>query len=196
MCYSAQVSIDTFLLTLFASYFLFREKHSAWSLAFWFSFTLVQLMEFFLWTYLRHPEYNKFFSLMVMFLICSQPFFAIMKSSLSNKAWFIGLYSLVVVSIVTSTPLQRIKTSVAPNKHLLWEWAQFPSWIVFLWCVFLIIPLFASNQGAGLITLITLLISIYTFYKDGTWASMWCWMATISSFFIIYDGIFSITQCT
>lgn len=190
MCYSAQVSLDTFLLGLFASYFIYN-KYKIWEFYFWLSFINIQLMEYFLWKNLHHTQLNHLFSILTMLLILSQPFLSIMASNLKHKqswkAFYVMFAIYMAVMCVMTNPFKTVK---APNGHLLWKWSVLPFWIVILWAVFLIVPLWHRDRMTGLFTTITFIVSLYTYYSTQTWQSMWCWMSTIASFYIIWNGIY------
>lgn len=192
MCHSAQVSIDTFILSLYAAYFIWREGRT-WALAFWLSFTSIQLVEYFLWQNLHNPPINHFWSWVALILICLQPFFSVMISNIRNKNKNIVLaaYAMLVVWMVWNA--KNVRTKVGPRGHLLWQWlVAYPVWVMFMWSVFLIVPLLVSEYTvAGMFTLLVLIVSWYYYYLDGTWGSMWCWLATLASFKVIFSGIYT-----
>lgn len=191
MCYNYQVSRDTFLLSLYAAYFIWRDNQ-LWALAFWMSFVSMQFVEYFLWQNIHNPPLNHLWSWMGLILICLQPSMSIMASNMrkQKKHYLLAGYSLLVLYMIISA--KNVYTTVGPNGHLLWKWlVSYPVWVIVLWCLFLIIPLFSGTSWmAGLFTFLVLLVSLYYYYKEGTWGTMWCWMATSASFYIIYRGIY------
>lgn len=192
MCYNAQVSLNTFLLGMFAMYFQY-DKKNPWILLFWFSFISVQLCEYFIWKNLHNVPKNRFYSQMTMLCILLQPVFAIKSAHLRHENKWLGAYVLFCVlsiMIFSPTPKRGPISVVASNKHLIWKWSMYPMWICMIWVFFLIAPMWYRNISVGLFTLLTLMISIWTYYRDGTWQSMWCWISTIGSFYVIWDGIY------
>lgn len=189
MCYSAQVSIDTFILSLYAAHFIWRWG-TPWDLAFWLSFSFMQLVEFFLWRNLHDPFLNRFWSWVALILICFQPFFSILHSGIKHKRILLTAYALLVVWMLWSA--KNVHTKVGPRGHLLWQWlVSYPVWVMLAWSCFMITPLFiTSNKMAGPFTLLVLLVSWYYYYLDGTWGSMWCWLVTLASFYVILSGIY------
>ena len=72
----------------------------------------------------------------------------------------------------------KFTTSVAKNGHLKWDWInQHNTHIGYLFYLFfLFYPLIREKiYFSSLLAFVLLLISFYTFYKDGTADSMWCW---------------------
>lgn len=189
MCYSAQVSIDTFLLSLYAAYFIWRQN-KLWALGFWMSFTSIQLVEYFLWNNLKSMPINVFWSWVSVVLVCIQPFLSIMSSQIHKKFSIVMAYFLFVACMILHT--KNVRTKVGPRGHLLWQWiTNYPIWVMIVWSCFLLAPMFFStNKLSGVFTFFVLLVSWYYYYKDGTWGSMWCWMATMASFYIIFRGIY------
>lgn len=72
----------------------------------------------------------------------------------------------------------------APNGHLAWNWitkdtATYARLVVYFFFL-LVPPVLLGNLAYALLALSLLVVSIYTFWKDNTWGSMWCWYINLA----------------
>ena len=191
MCWNASVSLQTFLFSTIPlvlclyyglidikDYFVFQ------------TFISIQLLEYFLWTFLKDKTWNRIFSILGFILIFLLAFFTIYSSKKYNYQ-VLGLYILFYVYILCTIPI-RFHTSVAPNHHLNWEWNNVPLYIVILWTLFLLYPCMYTIYSGGRIDNFTLfisaiyLVSFYSYYSANTFGTMWCWIANASAIYFYY----------
>lgn len=203
MCWSAAVSLNTYLLTSFTILLVLWNKQQFDMLPlFMFIYGIMQLNEFFLWTFLDNPQLNMLFSIVAAIIIAIQPLvvFITIKSKKGFIIYLI-LYILFLVMFISSffgtNLVNTFKTEVAKNGHLKWNWTQKVEYITFLlYIVLLISPLLFSKLWVPLgLTLLTLFISLWTYYEDETWTSMWCWFANIVAFYLLGKIFFYDTFC-
>ena len=203
MCWSAEVSMNTWFLVVFAAVIAWYNKYySIWNILFFLSFGSMQLVEYFLWTYLKNPGLNTFFSKAGFALVASQPLFSILQLNGTNYLKpMLLLYSLFAAfsAYIGMNPKQfniDFSTTVASNGHLLWKWL--PDSKLFL--VSYLILLFATPILLGynvtfLGGFLALIVSLYTYHKSGTWGSMWCWFSALFSIVLIGQSVVMPTSC-
>ena len=101
MCWNAGVSLNTFLFSFFAIILAYIHNYSTKSLLFFLSIILIQLDEFFLWTYLDNKTLNMYFSIIGLAIISIQPLASIMILSKShNRNVLLFLYLIFILSII------------------------------------------------------------------------------------------------
>ena len=196
MCWSPEVSISTFMFSMFCILLAYYyDVIDFFNLLLLSSFISMQLVEFFLWIYLDNPIMNRVFSMIGFVLVFLVPFFSIVSIPETYKYKYLILlvYIIYVVGLVLSTNI-IFKTVVATNKHLEWKWLDVSLPIVLLYALFLSSRYFYyldnDYSKMGLVTLWGLLaISYFSYVKYNTWASMWCWMANIMAYVYLYRVI-------
>lgn len=190
MCWNASVSFNTYFLSLFASCLALLNGIINWHyLVFFQSFMLMQLLEFFTWTYMKHKQINQILSVLGLTLILLQPLAAIVllvTSKYKSLVPFLcGFYVLGVLIVMFQTKFDYRMTK-ASNGHLLWHWLSLPSWFVIIWFTTLLIPfIYLSEWSILAFVVTTAIISYVTFSQTGTWGSLWCWFVNIVAFVLI-----------
>lgn len=192
MCWSASVSLNTFLFSTFASLLAyFNGVITFANLLFLQSFVLMQLLEYFVW---RGKTSIELLSILGLLLILSQPIFSIFV--IEKKQYILPLllaYILfVTIVILFVKPLNKIvlKMEKGANGHLVWHWLDFPTIILVTWLGFLSIRSALNKDWFGFTFIVsTALISYALFYKTKTWGSLWCWVANLVAFSLIFTVI-------
>jgi hypothetical protein len=188
MCWNSTVSLNTFIFGLFAVCFAISNgvlsiPHGLYYL----SFISIQLIEYFTWKNLDNKKINKILSQLGLFII----FFQVLVFILAHyngpyKPFIIMLYLLYFTFLVTYFKIDFSMT-VASNKHLAWNWLNFPHYAIFIWFAFLLGILLYNKDYKWLIIHFCLISAIYyTYYKTRTWGSLWCWIANIFAIGLIY----------
>ncbi len=192
MCWSAEVSLNTWLLVVFAAVIsLYNNYFSIWKALLLLSFGGIQLVEYFLWTYLKNPSLNTLFSKLGYGLITAQPLFSILNlSGTSYLAPFLLLYGIFgILSIYISKDL-KFETIVASNGHLLWKWLPKNILYQILYGILLLSPLYLIKFNLALYaSIFTFFVSYITYSKYETWGSMWCYLASLFSVWILVESI-------
>jgi hypothetical protein len=150
----------------------------------------MQLIEFFIWRNLNDKEINKLFSNLGALLLLLQPVASLMLLKdvpLRNKmltAYGIPAFSYFIYEFINTD----FVTVVSKTGHLKWEWIDLSGnkRILFIgWLFFLFFSIFYNKNYLGLAyTVALLLISLYSYTKDGSFGSLWCW--SINSFMLFY----------
>jgi hypothetical protein len=189
MCWSAPVSMNTWLLAAFAAAIgLFNGYNNIAQIAFFLSFSSMQLVEYFLWTYLKDPTANALISKTGYALISAQPLFSILQVTNPAQLYpLLGLYAAFTGYALYISQSLNFSTTVATNGHLMWKWLPSDNLIYMgLYMLLLLAPLYLMDYKITLtVGIATLLVSLITYGAASTWGSMWCWFAALSSFWII-----------
>jgi len=188
MCWNASISINTYLFGVFASSLAYINNHfDIYFLLFYHSFITMQLLEYFIWS---RTFSNELLCKIAYILVFSQPIFAIFSVKINNvdiRNLLLILYSFYLLFLWIIFPISKtdFSTNVSKNGHLIWNWV--PSiWFIYIWLLFLVIPFFISKYyHVFLFLLVSFFVTYFIYYKDRTWGSLWCWIANISSFYVI-----------
>ena len=183
MCWSASVSLNTFIFSLFGTVFaLFNGTITMSHALFILSFASMQLAEFLAW---RNLGDTRFASKLALFLVLLQPL-------LSIHAFYKGPYKSQILAVYFGAVLLMFATHVfkftmhrAPNGHLAWDWILMPMWFLAIWHVLLFLGMLHNGVLEFSVALAILLVSVYTYRRDNTWGSMWCWAVNGSALWLI-----------
>jgi hypothetical protein len=150
----------------------------------------MQLIEFFIWRNLNDKEINKLFSNLGAFLLLLQPIASLMLLKdipLRNK--MLTIYSVPAFSYFIYEFINKdFITVVSKTGHLKWKWIDISGnkrILLIAWLFFLFFSIFYNKYYSSLIyTVLLLVISLYSYLKDGSFGSLWCW--SINSFLLFY----------
>jgi len=184
MCWDATVSLQTFTFAMAAAIVLGVTKMASMPLlAYAISFSSMQLIEYFLWTFIDNPVLNHRFSLLGIAVLGIQPVLAI--AMISNPTWRMYLWIayavfLAAVLAMYGEALKDAHVARSPKGHLDWIWLNTKKYglsleLPMLWLAFIIVAIILSgNYALTIICGIALAYSIYVYSDDETWTSMWC----------------------
>jgi len=192
MCWNAEVSLESFILGSVALFSLSLTSSISLSTIILYSAIIcMQLVEYVIWTYGKNPSINFYTSIVAAGLLFIQPIASILtvsNVSLRNifLATYIGigaLYELITRLTTTDTLCDTYRMYEGAQGHLVWNWLK-PSMSttigLCMYFFFLLVPSIISKRWDFLVVaLVTLLISLYGYYKYHTWGSMWCWTVNI-----------------
>lgn len=198
MCWNAEVSLNTFMITSFGLFILYLLNYEKFYLAFVFSYVIMQLIEYFIWIYFDNKNILRIFGFLTFVLIFLQP---IIMLSFTKHKWLIKYYIILIILWFIFCFIQgNLKFSfipyVAKNKHLSWNWTNNQLFINGFFIIYLIflfgIAFVYVNNVIFIIGFITLLYSWYNYSKYKTISSMWCWMVNFFTIILIIHAIFNI----
>lgn len=185
MCWSAEVSFQSFLIGITAIGIAYQKGLSFPTTLFSLTIVLMQLIEGIVWTYYNNPTVNYLASLSATWLLWLQPIASILtiqsKLAIPALQLYIGLTLIGGLLFLNMASLREIYSMRrAANGHLAWNWLK-KDWktaiSLLVYFVFLFGPLAVSKEWAVLaLALPTLAFSLYSFYEENTWGSMWCWI--------------------
>jgi hypothetical protein len=184
MCWNQSVSLNTFLFGLFAvSLSLYNKVLTPLGGLGAMSFISMQLVEYFAWRNLGNKEAISLLSKVGLGLILIQPLLVHANRLQSNVVPLVYIGCILFFYSFYTTTFSMHK---AANGHLAWDWLSTSPLFISIWLMFFILPfLYAKDYLFFFAILMTALISLYTYYKDNTWGSMWCWIANIYSIYLL-----------
>jgi hypothetical protein len=195
MCWSAEVSLETFAFSLgvFIFAYLFGFEPKLLFLYFW--FFLMQLIEFFLWRNIDDAYWNRFFSLMAFSLLAIHPFtLTLIVSNPVIRVWFLGLYviyvSLLLYVHISGRDKIDYSVSVAKNGHLTWKWVMDYEKVYYIYLFFFVVLILEKECIAFIIIFITHFYSFTNYYQYNTFSSMWCWSANVIGLLILIRVVY------
>jgi hypothetical protein len=204
MCWNQDISINTFIFSILALFFIYytntftRYKTPLFDnpivYLFIFSVVSMQLIEFFLWRNLKNPFINKHLSKLASFLFILQPLFLILIIPiLSTRYMMLFIYSIFILTYLFYKKMYspiNFHTSVGKNGHLSWESVNLKGYetiFTFFYLLIYISTAFIINNFLLIIFLIpSFLISLF-YYKDNTFGTMWCWISNLFLLYLIID---------
>ena len=202
MCWNQDISINTFVFACFSLLFIFiANSYSKYKLhafdnplvyLFLFEVAIMQLIEYFLWGNLKNNKMNELLSKIASFVVTIQPptiMLMIQNTQIKNI-----LLLIYIVFLIFYFEFKRnyypihFHTYIGKNGHLQWDWLNSSGYdnkiLLFISLLFYVIPLlFINNTEITLMVLLSLFISIFFYFKDNTFTSMWCWLTNL---FLLY----------
>jgi hypothetical protein len=205
MCWNQDISINTFLFACLALLFIFftntftKYKTKTFDnrlvYLFFLEVAAMQLIEFFLWRNLKNKSLNKLFSQIASVVVFIQPLtLMLMIPNIIIKFVIILLYLIFVIAYYVYRGIYNpiiFHTSIGTNGHLSWEWMNYKGYenmFSFIYLLFFVTSLlFIKNTLLSLFVLISLIISLFFYYKYNTFATMWCWSFNLFLLYFIID---------
>ena len=200
MCWNQYISLNTFVFSIFVlllivynnkySPYKLNELNSIYAYFFLMSFITMQLIEFFLWRNLNNKDLNKLFSILGALLLLLQPVasLTLLKDiDLRNK--MLSLYVIPAFSyFIYEFNNKEFLTVISKTGHLKWYWVDLSGnkqILLIAWLFFLFFSIFYNKYYLALAyTVVLLIISLYSYQKDGSFGSLWCW--SINSLMLFY----------
>ena len=187
MCWSAEASLNTFLFATFGLVYGLTNNYNWRILLFIYCYSAMQFVEYNLWKNLSDKKANEFWSKAGYALILLEPLFAI--NIVSNFDLRAALAALYIIYIALMEHKQDFNTTIGPNRHLAWNWIEFPTIFWIVWLSFFGLPFLIEKLYVWwLLGSLTFVGSYYYYAKDKTFGSMWCWIVTAGWLLVIGDS--------
>ena len=199
MCWNADVSLNTFLFSMFVLILIYYNNEytkykikifeNKWFYIFLSSIIFIQLLEFFIWKNLK-SNLNSFFTKCLMILIILQPVFSLMLlSNLTLRNILLIPYIFGSILFLINLTSNEVTTYVSKSGHLVWKYFDIKlggivinKYLSLCWVFLLLFGLFYEKKWEYLLFgIITIIICSYAEYNSSS--STWCW---ISNLFFIY----------
>lgn len=200
MCWNQYISLNTFTFSMFVLLLIvynnkytpykIQELNNNFAYIFFMSFIAMQLIEFFLWRNLKNPDMNRNLSIAGALLLMVQPIASLLLlKDKSMRKMMLSSYTIPAIAYFAyKANTEQFNTTVTKSGHLRWNWINLNNNKIlgFIWFFFLYFSIFAEKDYyvAGIITLVLLVISYYSYKKEGSYGSLWCW--SINSLMIYY----------
>lgn len=181
MCWNAEVSLQSFL---FGMSFIGIGAYAGVRLPillFCITIVMMQLIEYIVWSNYDNKYINTKASQAALFLLFLQPIASMIGlPNITLRNNLLGSYILLNgLSLFMPWNIDFSMTR-AKNGHLSWNWLtnEPRTWIsLSIYFFFLFIPLvIQKNYELLFLALATLGLSLYSFWTENTWGSMWCWI--------------------
>jgi hypothetical protein len=195
LCWNAEVSIQTFLFATICCILGYNYGFPIEKLIFFIVFSMIQLVEYFLWKNLNDKKKNEFYSKMGFLVILLEPLAAInMIQNIQIKNYSIFIY-LIVTFIYLYFNYKNIDftTTIGKKGYLHWNWLEKfninnkYTYYYILWTFFIIFgSLLSKDFIIFIIGLLTYLFSWYNLSTDNSFSSYWCSIANILWFYVIF----------
>lgn len=183
MCYNSTVSLNTFLFGLGVACLAYYTKIIPnYGIIILLSFSAMQLLEFFAWTYYDNKKINRVLSIIGMMIIITQVIllnYYLPDKKIRNILLFLIFIFLLLFIIID---LKNVNFSMkrGENKHLIWYWLDLPLIWIIIGLSFYLIPVYLYGNLLIILFMITILvISLYFYWKYKTWGSMWCYFSNL-----------------
>lgn len=187
MCWSAEVSLQTFLSTsLFILVIYLLNPNDIFSIFFMLSFTVMQLIEYFIWRYINDKKKLYLFGFLTFFIIFLQPI--ILLLCIPKERYLVKYYILLQLSwLIFSYIFLQLRFIFLPyiskNKHISWNWTNnniFTIVFVLIYLIFYLGMIYKySHPIIFILGIVTLAYSFYNYNNYKTASSMWCWIANL-----------------
>lgn len=184
MCWNAEVSLQSFVVGILAIGLGAYRNTPIPVLLFCLSIVLMQFIEYIVWSNYDNKEINRGASIAAAGLLWVQPIASILTLPPSmTRTVALGAYTgLSLLGALLGADRDYSMTR-APNGHLAWNWLE-KDWktamSLMVYFVFLLAPLLISQKFVLLgLALGTLAVSLFTYWRDNTWGSMWCWIVNV-----------------
>jgi hypothetical protein len=195
MCWSAKVSLETFIISFIQLIILYLLKYDIKLIALVFSFIFIQLLEYFIWINIKNKKKSKFYCFLTFIIIFLQPIIILYFTEYSYliKYYIILQFLIFIISKLFYNLEFNFIPIVSPNKHLIWNWTNNQIYFFYFSIVHILFLLSAiyltGNYICFIFSFITIIYSMYNYYKDGTTASMWCWIANFGIILMLFDAV-------
>ena len=145
----------------------------------------MQLIEYFAWKNLDNKKINRIISYIALILLIIQVSILLFTYDINYKYIIIFVMLLIAIYNIINNNI-NFSFVKASNGHLQWNWNKL-SWL--FWILYFGIGSFALLKNKQYIVfvllLLTLCLSYYSYFKNNTSGSVWCWTVNIISLYLI-----------
>jgi hypothetical protein len=194
MCWNAEVSLKTFMYGLCSALICtYLGNIPMNSIYITMSFTLMQLFEYFAWTYLDNKKVIYYLSIIGAFLIFLQVFLRsyLLENPIHKQIMMQLLFVFMVVYFIFILPTTKFNMKRGINGHLEWEWLDWPKVFIMAGLFFYIMPNLLRKQYISSIIMVCLiLITLYNYHEYKTWGTMWCYFSNVLWLYIVFVSVY------
>jgi hypothetical protein len=200
MCWNADVSINTFIFSIFVlglvyynnNYTKYKIHHfdNQWLYVFLLLAFSMQLIEFFIWKNINNKFYNKFFTILAFILIFCQPMASLMLlNNLSLRNLMLLLYFIFGVPYTIYTIYTKnFGSIVSKSGNLIWN-IKINIFCFWIW-LFLLLFSFLYERKWGHVLFAIITFSIFIYKEQSTSGSVWCWFINSISIYLAIHLLF------
>jgi hypothetical protein len=197
MCWNADVSLNTFVFSIFVLGIVFYNNHytkykihhfvNKWMYIFLLLSFSMQLIEYFIWKNITNKYYNSIFTMCAFILVFLQPIPSLMLlSNFLLRNILLALYVIIAVPyIIYNIYSKKFGSIVSPSGNLIWNF-NINNVLFWLW-VFLLLFSFLYEQQWGPVLFAIITFSIFIYKELSSSGSVWCWFInSISVYLAVY----------
>ena len=195
MCWSAEISLNTFIFGVVCAIIVYAlNVIPLYVIIIIMSFTSMQLLEYFAWTYIDDKKINKILSYIGLFLIFIQLFLInyLSPNKKNSRILLTAFFIILAVVIIIQFKNITFKMTKGENGHLVWHWLDLHIIWIIIGILFYLIPTYLTKSKNYLpfyFMLTTVIVSLYYYYKYKTWGTMWCYFSNIMWIFLIIKSV-------
>ena len=193
MCWNQYVSLNTFVFSTFVlCLMIYNDKFTPYKMNFansiylYFfilSFSLMQLIEYFIWKNINNKEKVRTISIYGQLLVIIQPIVSLLLLKNLLLRWIMIIIYSIPASILFISSNKKYKTTVL-HGHLKWKWIPSTPIMYYVWLFFLLFSFIVNGYYTYIIiALFLFVITCWSNYYNGTSGSLWCW--SINLFMLI-----------
>jgi hypothetical protein len=194
MCWNSDISLNTFIFACFALLFIYLAGFTKYKIDAFnnpivylllFEVALIQLIEYFLWKNLKNKNNIMLSKLAACIIFLQVPTIILMIPNLQIRYFLLLMYLLYLIVLKLSKKFHNpFHTSVSKNGHLSWDWLISNNYLIYAYLfLYLISALFINNIEISIMVIASLFITLFFFFKEKTFTSIWCWS---SNLFLLY----------
>jgi len=190
------VSLNTFLFSTFGALFGLVNNYNWKIILFLYVYSSMQFIEYNIWNTISDKSANEFWSKIAFASIGLQPYFAIniIENNVLRNTMF-AIYTLFALILLYIQPVINFITTIGPNKHLTWNWLDYPLIIGILWSLFVVVPFLIEKEYIMFVGgVLTFSLTYYLYAKDKTFGSIWCWVVN-SAWILVILRSFGMFRC-
>ena len=196
MCFNAEVSLKTFIFgSICAGITVLLGHYEYLKILVVFSFTLMQLLEYYTWNYINDKRKIRELSILGLHLIAFQ--LILMNIAFPRGNTRLILLTLLFIFFIAFYLFQYHKTNFdmekGKNGHLIWYWADVPPIWIIIALLFYLVPCLLSNYNTRYLLfsfgLVSVVISLYYYFKYKTWGTIWCYLSNLLWFYLIITSV-------
>lgn len=157
------------------------------------SFTLMQLLEYFAWTYLDNKKVIYYLSIIGLLLIFLQQFLMsyFLKNPIHRQIMLTLLFGFIVLYGIFVLPTARFNMKRGINGHLEWEWLKLPKIFIMFALFFYVAPSVLDKYLlSAIFVIVTVCYSLYNYYQYNTWGSMWCYFSNVLWVYFVFVSVY------
>jgi len=193
MCWNPEVSLNTFIIGCICALILILLNNTPYLyILIGLSITSMQLLEYYAWNNLNNKKIIEKLSNIGLILIFTQLLLIanIIKNKKYKRILIILFYILLITYLIFQYPTTKLFMEKGENGHLIWHWIDVhPIWFILAF-IFYLLPLYLNSEYIILLLgIISLVISLYYFYKYKTFGTMWCYYSNIIWLLLIINSI-------
>jgi hypothetical protein len=194
MCWNAEVSLKTFMYGLCSALIcMYLGTIPMSSIYIALSFTSMQLLEYFAWTYLDNKRVITYLSIIGAFLIFLQVFLrTYFIENASHKQLIMSLLCVfMVIYAIFILPTTRFNMKRGINGHLEWEWLNWPKLFIFCGLCFYIMPHVLNHKYIASIILMSMIfVTLYFYNEYNTFGTMWCYYSNAIWLYLVFVSVY------